>query len=119
MWTLTGAGTEYTVAATGSWLELVAWGPHGVSDGPSPFGFHGRVQYMTRGDVAAVEYATDGLRPFLGADLVVEAEDGTRSFSWDLVDVDPSDGGLRATFLDALHGLRVEQHYRFAPGTDV
>jgi alpha-galactosidase len=119
MWTLTGAGTEYTVAAAGPWLELVAWGPHGVSDGPSPFGFHGRVQYMTRGDVAAVEYATDGLRPFLGADLVVEAEDGTRSFSWDLVDVDASDGGLRATFLDALHGLRVEQHYRFAPGTDV
>ena len=35
MWTLTGATTEYTVEQSGRFLELVAWGPHGVGDGPS------------------------------------------------------------------------------------
>jgi len=131
MWTIVGAHTEYTVAVddSGSWLELIAWGAHGVSEGPSPLAFHGRPQYMTRGDVAAVEYATDGQRPFLGADLVVIAADGTRSVSWRFVDaqfadaerVDAAqpDGGLRATFADEVSGLRVVQCYRFAPGTDV
>jgi alpha-galactosidase len=114
MWTLTGATTEYTVQQSGRFLSLVAWGPHGVSDGPSPLGFHGRVQYMTPGDVAAIEYATDGLRPFLGADLVLDQ----RSAYWELSSVDDTDG-LHATFVDAVTGLRAVQHYRFAPGTDV
>ena len=114
MWTLTGATTEYTVRRAGHFLSLVAWGPHGVSDGPSPLAFHGKVQYMTAGDVAAIEYATDGLRPFLGADLVLEQ----RSVYWDLVSVDDVDG-LHATFADPVTGLRAVQHYRFAPGTDV
>ncbi|WP_232075526.1 hypothetical protein [Phytohabitans suffuscus] len=36
-WTLVGATTEYTVGLPehGGWLELRAWGPHGVGDGPS------------------------------------------------------------------------------------
>src|SRR6266542_1618879 len=97
-WTLTGAATEYTVAVdeSGRWLSLVAWGPHG-------------------GDVGAVEYATDGLRPFLGPDLVLDA----RSAYWDFADADSSGEGLRATFVDPVTGLRAVQCYRFAPGTDV
>jgi len=120
-WTIAGARTEYTVAVgeSGQWLELVAWGPHGVSEGPSPLAFHGRPQYVTSGDVAAVEYATDGQRPFLGADLVVTAGDGSRSVSWALEDVVVVDAGLRATFVDVVTGLRAVQCYRFAPGTDV
>ena len=116
-WTLTGATTEYTVAIdeSGRWLSLVAWGPHGVNEGPSPLAFHGRVQYMTRGDVAAVEYATDGLRPFLGPDLVLDA----RSLYWDFADAEFSGDWLRATFVDPVSGLRAIQCYRFAPGTDV
>jgi alpha-galactosidase len=114
MWTLTGATTEYAVRQSGRFLELVAWGPHGVGAGPSPLAFHGRVQYMTPGDVAAVEYAPDGLRPFLGADLVLE----TRSVYWELLTVEEADG-LHATFFDDVTGLRAVQHYRFAPGTDV
>jgi len=109
-WTLTGATTEYTVQRSGRFLSLVAWGPHGVSDGPAPLAFHGRVQYMTPGDVAAVEYATDGLRPFLGPDLALEQ----RSAYWDLVSVDDTNG-LHATFADPVTGLRAVQHYRFAP----
>jgi len=120
-WTLVGASTEYTVAVddSGSWLGLVAWGPHGVNEGPSPLAFHGPPQYMTRGDVAAVEYATDGTRPFLGADLVVIAADGTRSVSWQFARATDENGLLRAIFVDEVTGLEVGQCYRYAPGTDV
>ncbi|WP_035857670.1 alpha-galactosidase [Cryptosporangium arvum] len=111
-WTLTGATTEYTVTAADEWLELHSWGPIGVHDGPSPLAFHGKVQYLTPGDVAPVEYATDGQRPFLGADLVAG---GVR---WQVLDA-ADDDGLRVTFADALTGLRGTQCYRFAPGTDV
>ena len=78
-WTLRGTHTEYTVRvpAHGRWLDLVAWGPLGVSDGPSPFAYHGQVQFLTAGDVAPVEYATDALRPFIGADLVIETSTGS------------------------------------------
>ena len=114
MWTITGASTEYTVAATGDRIDLVAWGPHGVSDGPSPYAFHGKVNYMLAGDVAAVEYAPDGLRPFLGADLAV----ADQVLTWRLDGV-TQDGGLRAVFTDDVTGLRVTLHWRFAPGTDV
>jgi alpha-galactosidase len=118
MWTLSGATTEYTVAlgAGGQWLELVAWGPRGISVGPSPLAFHGRPQYMTPGDVAALEYATDGLRPFLGPDLVL---DGARSASWSSEHIEASGDGLRATFADPVTGLRAVQCYRVVPGTDV
>ncbi|MFI5952509.1 alpha-galactosidase [Cryptosporangium sp. NPDC051539] len=111
-WTLTGATTEYTVTASREWLELHSWGPHGISRGPSPLAWHGRLQYLTPGDVAPVEYATDGLRPFLGADLHAS---GLR---WEFVSAESGDG-LRVTFADTLTGLRSQQCYRFAPGTDV
>jgi alpha-galactosidase len=113
-WTLTGATTEYTVAARGDRLDLVAWGPIGVSDGPSPYDFHGRVQYLLPGDVAAAEYLPDGLRPFLGADLSVSGH----GLTWRLVRTDEHDG-LTATFADAVTGLEAQLRWRFAPGTDV
>ena len=69
---------------------------------------------MLPGDVAAVEYAPDGLRPFLGADLAVAGQ----VLTWRLVDVVPSDG-LAATFVDEVTGLRVVLRWRFAAGTDV
>src|ERR1700755_2568955 len=118
MWTLTAATTEYTVALDpqSRWLELVAWGPHGISVGPSPLGFHGKVQYMTPGDVAAVEYAPDGVRPFLGAALVLA---GHRAAASPPPAGVPSDGGLVASFVDEVSGLQVDQHYRVAPGSDV
>jgi alpha-galactosidase len=118
MWTLTATTTEYTVALDpqSRWLELVAWGPHGISIGPSPLGFHGKVQYMTAGDVAAVEYAPDGVRPFLGADLVLA---GDRAASWTSESVTAEAGVLEAVFVDPVTGLRVSQHYRVVPGTDV
>ena len=120
-WTLRGATTEYTLALPehGRWLELVAWGPHGVSLGESPLAFHGRVQYLTGGDVAAVEYAPDGLRPFAGADLVVEATDGSRSVCWQFQDVAADTNELRATFFDDVTGLRAVVCYRLATGVDV
>ncbi|MFG1928115.1 alpha-galactosidase [Cryptosporangium sp. NPDC048952] len=111
-WTLTGATTEYTVTLADEWLELHSWGPIGVSDGPSPLAFHGKVQYLTRGDVAPVEYATDGQRPFLGADL------DAGGLRWEFVSAEETDG-LRVTFVDALTGLRGTQCYRFGHGTDV
>jgi alpha-galactosidase len=113
-YTLTGATTEYTVAVVGDRIDLVAWGPHGVSDGPSPYGFHGKVQYMLPGDVAAVEYAPSGVRPFHGADVAVA---GT-VLTWRLDSVSSSDG-LTAVFVDDVTGLRASVRWRFVPGTDV
>ncbi|MCO8270148.1 alpha-galactosidase [Actinoplanes sp. TRM 88003] len=140
MWTITGATTEYTIAAVDNRLDLVAWGPIGVSDGPSPYAYHGKVQYMLPGDVAAVEYAPDGLRPFLGADLAIAGHVLTwRLHSVGLVDevsatspargdVDGGeprapavDGGdvLCAVFVDDVSGIEVELRWRFVAGTDV
>jgi alpha-galactosidase len=113
-WTLRGAATEYTVAAVGDRIDLVAWGPAGVSDGPSPYAFHGQVQYLLPGDVAATEYAPDGLRPFLGADLAVAGP----VLTWRLGEVREQDG-LRAAFEDEMTGLEVVLRWRFAEGTDV
>jgi alpha-galactosidase len=113
-WTLRGAATEYTVAAVGDRIDLVAWGPAGVSDGPSPYAFHGQVQYLLPGDVAATEYAPDGLRPFLGADLAVAGQ----VLTWRLGEVREEDG-LRATFEDEVTGLEVVLRWRFADRTDV
>ncbi|TQS44737.1 alpha-galactosidase [Cryptosporangium phraense] len=113
-WTLAGATTEYTVTAAPEWLELHSWGPAGVSRGPSPLAFSGKVQYLTPGDVAPVEYATDGLRPFHGADLRVGG-----AFRWAYADASQTDDTLTVTFADALTGLVGEQCYRFAGGTDV
>jgi alpha-galactosidase len=113
-WILTGATTEYAVAARDDRVDLVAWGPRGVSDGPSPYAFHGRVQYMLPGDVAAAEYLPDGMRPFLGADLAVSGQ----ALTWRLRDAAEEDG-LRVTFADAVTGLEVDLRWRFAAGTDV
>jgi alpha-galactosidase len=121
VWTLVGAATEYTVVLPehGRWLELAAWGPHGVSEGESPLAFHGRVQYLTDGDVAAVEYTPDGLRPFAGADLVVDAADGSRSLCWQFQNATLHAGALRVTFVDDVTGLLALLCYRLAPDTDV
>ena len=67
--------------AHGRWLELVAWGPHGVSDGPSPVAYDGPVPFLTAGDAAPIEYATDADRPFTGADLVVETSTGSAGWA--------------------------------------
>lgn len=111
MWTITGASTEYTVNDR---LELVAWGPHGVSDGPSVYAFHGKVQYMLPGDVAAVEYAPDGSRPIMGADISVAGH--VLTFRVDRI---AEEDGLVADLVDDVTGLRVTLRWRFAPGTDV
>lgn len=115
-WTLRGTGTEYTVAVPdhGRWLELVAWGPHGVSDGPSPVGYDGPVPFLTKGDAAPVEYATETDRPFAGADLVV----GTRS-AFQFSEAAAHGQHLEVTFADPVNGLRAVLHYRIPAGTDV
>ena len=112
MWTITGASTEYTI---GDRLELLAWGPHGVSDGPSPYSYAGKVQYMLPGDVAALEYATDGQRPFLGADLAAAGEVLLPRF----LGCEAGRDGLSARLEDEHTGLEITLRWRFAPGTDV
>jgi alpha-galactosidase len=120
-WTLRGAATEYTVAVPdhGRWLELVAWGPHGISDGPSPVGYDGPVPFLTKGDAAPVEYATDADRPFTGADLMVATR---AAFAYADATADTGTGGddrLAVTFADPVTGLRAVLHYRIPAGTDV
>jgi alpha-galactosidase len=120
-WTLRGAHTEYTVAVPehGRWLELVAWGPHGVGEGPSPVEYSGPVPFLTAGDAAPIEYATDAARPFSGADLVPETADGDRRVPFSYVDADGDDARLAVTFADPVTGLRAVLHYQVPAGTDV
>ncbi|MBM7492255.1 alpha-galactosidase [Micromonospora luteifusca] len=122
-WTLLGVHTEYTVTvpAHGRWLELVAWGPHGVSDGPSPVAYDGPVPFLTAGDGAPIEYATDADRPFTGADLVIETSTGERRIGFVHTDVrvDADGQELAVDFADPLTGLRATVHYRVPAGTDV
>jgi alpha-galactosidase len=107
--------TSYTVALDPSerWLELVAWGPSGIEDGPSVFANAGDVHFITDADAAPVEYAPLGLRPFSGADVDV------RGGSWWRFDGDVSDDDLRLAFVDEVSGLRAVLCYRPAPETDV
>lgn len=122
-WALRGAHTEYavTVPAHGRWLELVAWGPHGVADGPSPVAYDGPVPFLTAGDAAPVEYATDADRPFTGADLVVETATGHRRVGFGFTGAahDPAAGTLAVTFDDPVTGLRAVLRYAVPAGADV
>ncbi|MFE0527800.1 alpha-galactosidase [Micromonospora parva] len=122
-WTLRGSHTEYTVRvpAHGRWLELVAWGPHGVSDGPSPVGYAGPVPFLTAGDAAPIEYATDADRPFTGPDLVIETAKGQRRVGLVHTDarIDADQRELAVEFADPVTGLRATVHYRMPVGTDV
>ena len=88
-WTLRGEHTEYT-------------GPHGVSGGPSPVSYDGPTPFLTAGDFAPVEYATDAIRPFAGADLIAELPTGARRVSWSMHDATGDDSQLRVTFADAV-----------------
>ncbi|WP_326558843.1 alpha-galactosidase [Micromonospora sp. NBC_01796] len=126
VWTLRGASTEYTVAVPevpehGRWLELVAWGPHGVSDGPSPVGYDGPTPFLTAGDAAPIEYATDANRPFTGPDLVVETATGDRrvSWRWSHTEADADQRQLTVGFADPVTGLRAVIRYEIPAGTDV
>jgi alpha-galactosidase len=107
--------TSYTVALDPSqrWLELVAWGPSGIEDGPSVFSNAGSVHFITEADAAPVEYAPLGLRPFSGADVSV------RGGSWWRFDGASSGSDLRVAFVDEVSGLRAVLCYRPVPGTDV
>ena len=105
------ATTTYTVALGPDCPELVAWGPAGVEDGPSPLANHGAVHFITEADAAPVEYAPRGTRPFFGADLVV----GQGSW-WRFVGGTPTDG---LTYADDVVGLRTVLRYEPVPGTDV
>ncbi|MFY1670569.1 alpha-galactosidase [Plantactinospora sp. WMMB334] len=120
-WTLRGARTEYVVAvpAHGRWLELVAWGPHGVGDGPSPVEYAGPVPFLTAGDAAPVEYATDAARPFTGADLVVETAGGDRRIGLEFAGAEAGPSRLVVTFADRVTGLRADIGYEIPAGTDV
>ncbi|MET1072727.1 MAG: alpha-galactosidase [Umezawaea sp.] len=116
-WTLAMATTTYTVGLPEheGWLEHVAWGPTGVEHGPSPVANTGRTPYMTSADGAPVEYVPFGLRPFTGADLVLDQEvfwrfDGAS---------EATDTSLRLAFADDVTGLRAALCYRTSPSTDV
>jgi alpha-galactosidase len=105
------ATTTYTVALGPRWPELVAWGPAGVEEGPSPLANHGRVHFITEADAAPVEYAPRGQRPFAGADLVVDQD------SWWRFGGGTPETGL--TYVDEVLGLRTVLRYQAVPGTDV
>src|ERR1700716_3184781 len=115
-WTLRMATTSYTVALEPGqrWLELVAWGPQGIEDGPSPLQHIGAEHFVTKADVAPIEYAPRGLRPFASADLIVAGESW-----WRFDSAEETAAELRVAFLDELNGLRAVLCYQAQAGTDV
>lgn len=117
------ATTSYTVELPEheQWLNLVAWGPSGVEDGPSPVANVGRTPYFTEADVAPVEYVPFGLRAFTGADLIAGRVGAERESWWrfDGTEGTPSPTSLRAAFLDELTGLRAVLCYAADPDRDV
>jgi alpha-galactosidase len=120
-WTLRMATTSYTVALEPGrrWAEQVAWGPHGVADGPSALRNTGREHFMTPADAAPVEYAPRGLRPFSGADLVAGPVGAERELWWEFDGADGDERELRLSFADTLTGLRAVLGYRAEAGVDV
>ncbi|MFE4577396.1 alpha-galactosidase [Streptomyces chartreusis] len=120
-WTLRTENTGYTVRLSpdGPWAELDAWGPHGVESGPSALDWSHRTHFITPADAAPAEYLPHGLRPFNGADLVVERTDGERGVWWDFEGAEESEGKLRLAFADETLGLRTVLCYETVPGTDV
>jgi alpha-galactosidase len=110
-WTLRMATTTYTVALGPDAPELVAWGPAGVEDGPSPLANRGAVHFITEADAAPVEYAPRGTRPFFGADL--EMAQGSW---WQFAGGTLEDG---LTYTDDVTGLRTVLRYEPVAGTDV
>ncbi|RSN89929.1 alpha-galactosidase [Streptomyces sp. WAC 05379] len=120
-WTLRTENTGYTVRLSpdGPWAELDAWGPHGVESGPSALDWSHRTHFITPADAAPAEYLPHGLRPFNGADLVVERADGERGVWWDFEGADETEGKLRLAFADETLGLRTVLCYETVPGTDV
>ncbi|MGW4870520.1 alpha-galactosidase [Streptomyces chartreusis] len=120
-WTLRTENTGYTVRLSpdGPWAELDAWGPHGVESGPSALDWSHRTHFITPADAAPAEYLPHGLRPFNGADLVVERADGERGVWWDFEGAEETKGKLRLAFADETLGLRTVLCYETVPGTDV
>jgi len=111
------ATTTYTVGLPSDerWLESIAWGPTGVEHGPSPIANTGRTPYLTAADGAPVEYVPFGLRPFTGADLVLDQEVFWRFDGAD----EATPTTLRLAFADDLTGLRAVLCYQVSPATDV
>lgn len=120
VWTVRLESTSYTIALEpgGRWLDLVAWGPHGIEDGPSPLANSGGVPGLTDADAAPVEYSPRGLRPFSGADLIIGPVGGPHE-SWWAFDGQDEGEGLRLAFRDEVTGLRAVLCYAAVPGTDV
>ncbi|MEK8108344.1 glycoside hydrolase family 36 N-terminal domain-containing protein [Micromonospora sp. M12] len=77
--------------------------------------------FLTAGDAAPIEYATDADRPFTGADLVVETPSGERRVGFTHIDgrIDADQRELAVDFADPVTGLRATVHYRVPAGTDV
>ncbi|MER8089088.1 alpha-galactosidase [Streptomyces sp. NPDC094048] len=121
-WLLRTENTTYAVriAGGGRWAELVAWGPHGVETGESPFGRPHRTHFITPADAAPAEYLPYGLRPFTGAELVARRPGQERGTWWTFDSADrEGDRALRLDFTDELQGLRATLCYETVPGTDV
>ncbi|MDV9172435.1 alpha-galactosidase [Streptomyces sp. W16] len=120
-WTLRTENTSYTVRLSpdGPWVELDAWGPLGVEDGPSALDWSRRTHFITPADAAPAEYLPYGLRPFTGSELVVSGPDGDRGAWWEFDDVEAEETALRFAFRDEQRGLRTVLHYETVPGTDV
>ncbi|MGH1555589.1 hypothetical protein ACRAWF_38430 [Streptomyces sp. L7] len=82
--------TSYTVRLSpdGPWVELDAWGPLGVEDGPSALDWSRRTHFITPADAAPAEYLPYGTRPFTGSELVVSGPDGDRGSWWEFDEVE-------------------------------
>ncbi|WP_433160970.1 alpha-galactosidase [Kribbella sp. CA-247076] len=112
-WTLRGDSTSYVVGVPehGRWVELVAWGPHAVADGPSTVAPVGTEHFLPRADVEPLEYAVRGVRYTAPTELVVSGPDGSDELRPTFVGEQSGDE-LRLEFRDHVRSVRLVLHYR-------
>ncbi|WP_020390414.1 alpha-galactosidase [Kribbella catacumbae] len=120
-WTLRGATTSYVVGVPDhqQWAQLLAWGPHGVEDGPSNLSPTGRLDFLTEADTEPLEYAVRGVRYANPTELVVSGPAGSDESRPVFVDSVEGNGTLDLIFVDPLTSLRLILHYRMLAQLDV
>ncbi len=112
MWTIAGCQHRVHRRRVGDRVDLVAWGPHGVSDGPSPFAFHGQVQYLLPGTWPR----SSTRRTACARSSAPTSPSPGQALTWRLMSTSSTTDGLQASFADDVTGLRVELRWRFAAG---
>ncbi|TCC60294.1 alpha-galactosidase [Kribbella pittospori] len=113
-WTLRGTTTSYVVGVPdhNQWAQLIAWGPHAVTEGPSVVAPEGTEHFLPRADVEPLEYGVRGVRYASPVDLVVSGPDGSDELRPAFTQATTGENTLELEFVDEVRAVSVALHYR-------